>query len=53
MSCRTYSPWGPSRLRALFSSAKAMTTGQLAAATGLSDRTVRRVRARMNGAATT
>jgi len=29
----------------------AMTTGQLAAMTGLSDRTVRRVRARMNGTA--
>jgi hypothetical protein len=30
----------------------AMTTGQLAASTGLSDRTVRRVRARPNGAST-
>ncbi len=30
----------------------AMTTGQLAARTGVSDRTVRRVRARLNGATT-
>jgi Protein of unknown function (DUF2637) len=42
-----------SAVRAALADDPAMTTGQLATMTGLSDRTVRRVRARLNGAAIT
>jgi hypothetical protein len=48
----TGAPTSEESIRSALAADPGMTTGQLAAITGLSDSTVRRVRARLNGAAT-